>query len=291
MKLIASMIVSNEADRYLDDCLTHLREFCDGIVAVDDGSTDATPVLLARANAVVHRNETPQFYAHEGRARQKLLELTMAQHPTHILAIDADEFVEDGPRLRTLLETNRTGNGIWQLSMEEVWAADPDNLSIRVDGKWGPWPVPLCFAVPNRIQPHLWKIRDEALACGRVPMQVANHGGRGRNSSISILHFGWTNVAQRFARWHRYQVHDGGRYHRSDHLESIMFPPDRVATRQRPWPAALEPFKDDLLARISLAAPEENGDQPPLDAAFIRFHPDGRWVSLDYDGNIATGAV
>jgi len=291
MKLIASLIVGNEADRYLHDCLAHLTEFCDLIVAIDDGSTDGTNQILHGHGAVVRRNETSEFYTHEGLARQGLLELTMAQHPTHILAIDADEFISDGHALRSILTAQRAAGAVWSLSMEEVWRATPEQLQIRTDGNWGPWPVPCVYTVPTRINPRIWRIRDDALACGRVPMQIQQLAGRARHSGVSILHFGWANEGDRYRRYHRYVVHDGGRFHQNSHLESIMWTSDKVKLTPREWPLALLKWRDRIVDRANREREPGSSQSPPTDAAFVRVHDDGRWVALDYEGTILTGTL
>ena len=84
MKLAAMMMVGpGEQDRYLPLVLAALDRFCD-VIVTEDGH---------------------DFFDHEGRARQRLLEKTMAADPSHILAIDADEFVTDGPALRKACES------------------------------------------------------------------------------------------------------------------------------------------------------------------------------------------
>lgn len=291
MKLIASVIVRNETDRYLAEWLVHLAEFVDGIVAIDDGSTDGSGRLLSAYGAVVHRNEHPEFYAHEGRARQKLLDLTMEQKPTHILAVDADEFVTGGEALRAALSQRNVSHGVWSLSMQEVWRATPEGLLIRTDGSWGPWPVVVAYSVPGRVNPRTWRIRDAQLACGRVPMHVQNMAGRARRTGVSVLHFGWANESDRYARWSRYAVHDGGRFHSSAHLDSILWTSEKVKLAPIQWPLPLARYQPQLIARANREADGNGSQGPPADAAFVSVHEDGRWVALDYEGTIITGTL
>ncbi len=183
MKLVAMMIVRNEADRYLTPCLESLLNFCDEVRVIDDASDDGTMEILASyAGVESRRNEAASFYAHEGHARQALLEWTMQAQPTHILAIDADEFVSDGKLLRANMEEG-CATGVWKLRMTEVWKAGEEWLSVRIDGDWSPRPIGVAFAVPpdhwmNRQIRRHWRIHDRALACGRTPLYITMAGNR-----------------------------------------------------------------------------------------------------------------
>lgn len=231
VKLVASMIVRNERGRYLEPCVQHLQEFCDEIRVVDDGSTDGTADYLAEQGCFVWSNPRSTFYEHEGRARQQLLEWTLDAQPTHVLAIDADEFVEDGARLRQQLGREIVAH---TLCMQEVWAAG-ETLKIRMDGGWKPHPVPICWAVP--INRAALRIQDRALACGREPLDVRRM--RQRPTGVCVLHFGWANPAEREARYQRYVEADGGKFHASRHLQSIMWPDAKVQLCEQEWPEAI----------------------------------------------------
>jgi hypothetical protein len=197
------------------------------------------------------RTDHPCFYEHEGRARQAALEWTMGSAPTHILAIDADEFVAEGHALRGRVEAHQ--HGVVSLNMQEVWKADDHGLLIRQDGGWKEHGVACVFHVPpnvhtdRSIRRH-WRINDRALACGRIPIWSTVRGNRGGNPVIGdLLHFGWANEADRDARYQRYVEHDGGVHHAGSHLESIMWPDERVSLTRRPWPALKD--RDQILAR------------------------------------------
>jgi glycosyltransferase involved in cell wall biosynthesis len=249
MNLIAMMIVRNEADRYLGPCLDHLLEFCDQIRVLDDGSEDDTPDMLQRDRVFVRRLPSSEFYRHEGRARQILLDHTMAGTPTHVLAIDADEFVSNTQALRS--EIARRGVASWTLNMQEVWQAHPDGLAIRQDGGWKQHPVPILFAGPGpgRRNMRLWRIPDKALASGRVPYAAMRAAGKARSAHGDILHFGWACKAERDGRYQRYVEHDGGKYHNRRHLDSIMWSDEQVTLSWRAWPGNIN--KQAILARAS----------------------------------------
>lgn len=255
MKLVAMMVVHNETDRYLGANVKSLLEFCDGVRILDDGSTDSPLDLFLNEPRVQYlRREQSSFYENEGATRQALLEWTMAADPTHILAIDADEFVADGQKLRAAMEEGNQ-NGIWKLQMSEVWKATDTCLSLRDDGAWGPRPIAIAFEVPtdwwtNRQNRRHWRLPERALACGRVPVLIQQIGNRDISpATTEILHFGWACEADRDLRYQRYVTHDGGQFHKSAHLDSIMFGDERVSLLPFPWPEALD--KAALLKRVN----------------------------------------
>lgn len=235
MKLVASMIVRNELGRYLELAIGHLAEFCDEVRVLDDGSTDGSWEFLSQHEKVFAlRNEGPTFFEHEGRARNALLGWTLASDPDYVLSIDADEFVGD-PDL--ILRACHQRGAVYTLQMEEVWRADETHLHIRVDHQWRPRPCPILWRAPQGTDRTMWEIPDVQLACGREPLIVRRT--RAAVSGSSVLHFGWARLRERQARAERYFKHDGGRFHRDAHLQSILWPDDKVGLRQRHWPSGL----------------------------------------------------
>ena len=187
------------------------------------------------------RRAEPSFFEHEGRARQELLEWTLEADPTHILAIDADEFVAEPDLLLEAIRRHPHAPA-FGLCMEEVWKIDDAGYAVRCDGGWCPHETPSCYAVPpERIRERMaFHIQDRALACGREPVSVregARRRGHGRvYAETALLHLGWTREAERVARHHRYAVADKGRFHASSHLASILWTDSQVALERRDAP-------------------------------------------------------
>ena len=96
-RLTACIITLNEADR-IEACLDSLA-FCDEIVVVDSGSTDATCELAAARGARVLQR------AFDGYRSQKEFAVRAASHDW-VLCVDADERVTDA--LRASIEAARS---------------------------------------------------------------------------------------------------------------------------------------------------------------------------------------
>lgn len=246
MKLVASMMVGpGEQERYLPTVLAVLAEFCDEVRAVSED-----PTFTGWAGVEVLQVAPGTFFRHEGRARQTLLDWTLQGEPSHILAVDADELVTDGQAVRAACEADRRV-GVWTLGIVEAWRADEGALWLRSDGAWDAQArAPLLYRAPRRAG-GLWRIQDRALACGREPLAVRQLAGQAVRVDADIVHVGWVNESERAARYQRYVEHDGGKFHRRAHLDSIMWPDRRVRLQRREWPPALEPWKAALLERAN----------------------------------------
>lgn len=241
------MVGQGEIDRYLRVTVPALLEFCDEVRVVCEATDESCGWLQAHDRVVVDDAEPGSFFVHEGRARQRLLDFTLAGKPTHILAVDADEIVTDGQAVRSACELNQ-GVGVWTLGIQEVWKADAGSLWLRCDGGWDMQArAPVLYRAP-RVGGRLWRIPDRQLACGREPVAVRQVAGRAIRLPVELLHFGWTNVDERAARYQRYVDHDGGRFHARQHLDSIMWPDRKVRLARRDWPAGVD--REVLLARI-----------------------------------------
>jgi Glycosyl transferase family 2 len=237
IRLCASIVCRNELSRYLPLCLDNLLCFCDMVAVLDDGSDDGTrEFLIDHPDKRVHVfTQTPKFFEHEGRTRQSLLVDTLALEPTHVLNVDCDELVDDGPRLRRFLE-QQPEVPVWSLIIEEAWKLGRRAIQIREDGGWRSHPLNVLWTVPSTIND--LRIMDRRLACRRVPTAVWQQAGK--PTGVGLLHFGWANPAERRARYDRYTRHDNGRFHASSHLRSIMLPENKMRFRRRGWPAGAE---------------------------------------------------
>lgn len=238
MKLAASMVVRNELHRYLRPCLDSLLEFCDTVIVMDDASEDGTLDWLRDhpdERIAFYASDRSTFFKHEGQTRQRLLLKTLAHDPTHVLSLDADELVDNGPKLRAALE-RKPDVPVWSLLIEEVWTMRDSDLLIREDGGWRSHPLNCLWRVPDDTR-HL-HIMDRRLACRRVPTVVWQQ--RAEPVGASLLHFGWANRGERQQRLKRYLDHDRGQFHAMSHLQSSKWADGdpRLKLRAREWPTS-----------------------------------------------------
>jgi glycosyltransferase involved in cell wall biosynthesis len=236
------MITRNEMHRYLPLAVSHLLTYCDEIRILDDGSDDGTFKYLSGVPRVaIKRNPGPAFFEHEGKARQNLLEWTMEASPKYVLSIDSDEFVGN-PEM--ILRAVERGQQVFTLDLAEVWSLNKEHLNIRVDGHWSQGKCPILWRAPAELN-HFWSIPDRKLACGREPQQVRQT--RANPTKTTLFHFGWTRENARKKRAERYFEHDKGQFHRNAHLQSILWPPEKVVLRADPWPPGLLDFQYTLM--------------------------------------------
>lgn len=218
MSLIANMIGRNEADRYLEDVLSHLAPIVDEIVFTDDASDDNT-VEVASKYATVYQNEEPLFSTHEGQLRTSAWK-NLSEHARPgdwILAIDCDEKLWCDSR---------------SLSMSKLMAQQQyDVISIVFYHMW----TPTHYRVDKAWRPHgsfrLFRYflggryKDSALACGSEPTYVETLVRRGRimkQSGLMMQHLGYMDDEDKQAKYDRYMHLDHGNFHSLAHIKSIM---------------------------------------------------------------------
>jgi glycosyltransferase involved in cell wall biosynthesis len=135
--LTAAMITRNESDRYLDEILTDLTEYCTEIVILDDSSDDETKeVITSYDNTHLYTTGKPMFRESEARIKDILWRQILPKHkPEYVLTIDADEKLD--PRFKDKVQDfldipgfNRIG-----FTILECWG---DKDMIRVDKGWNP---------------------------------------------------------------------------------------------------------------------------------------------------------
>jgi hypothetical protein len=242
LKLVASMICRDELDRYQPRLAEHLLSFCDEVRVLDDCSKDQTAYEIERLDPRVRVKAVMGMSTWdawgEGVARQQLLDWTMEAKPTHVLAIDADEFVPRGTVLRKIVRCNPDAE-VFSLRMVEIWKRDAVPWQMRVDGGWAPRDCPILWRVPPTCWqtgelPEGWEIPNRKLASGREPEIVAALGAFGDaiRTGLDVCHLGWSEPYERRPRYERYMELDGGDFHATEHLLSILTPPEL-----EPYPA------------------------------------------------------
>lgn len=137
MTLYTVIAVRNEA-LHMQGFFDHLREYVDGFVVLDDGSTDATPAVIKRERKVISclRNlPHDEFHWDERGNRIALLNEARKRGADIVLCCDADERYEIRflKNLRRLAKECREKKTCMGLKICELW----DSVChYRVDGVW-----------------------------------------------------------------------------------------------------------------------------------------------------------
>lgn len=223
MRLVAAMVVRNEADRYLPMVLDDLERYCDAIVVLDDGSTDATPEVCAAHDRVrLHRNGQSLFWSDEAALRGQLWALSLALNPEWVLAIDADEVMEQRFSWDLDALLSQRVYPVIGVHVHEFWGC---TTHYRVDKLWNPVEKYTPMLVRNLpgLEP---RFAPRALHCGRIPAAVR---GPMLRSGVRCKHFGYANPADPPRKYQAYIAADPhGRFCLRSHYESILDPPDQV---------------------------------------------------------------
>jgi len=228
-KLTAMMIVRNEADRYLSRCLESLLTFVDDIIIMDDASEDDTPeICLSYPRVKLYRQPHSKFLTDEAELRRELWHYTLENKPEWILAIDADEFLEESclkeiPYL--LRQSNFKAVGF---RLFDCWGNED---FFRVDGLWNPWLRGFSiYLIKN--QPQLESVWPSLkFHCGRLPLayrQLVHY-----ESSIRIKHLGWAKPSDIISKYERATRQDpANKYMGRQHYESILWPAEKIETEK-----------------------------------------------------------
>lgn len=198
--VIALLPVRNSA-HHLDRYFACVGNFVDGIVALDDGSTDDTAARL-RASPMVRKllqNPVRDTYAgwDDAGNRQRLLEAAESLRPQWILQLDADEEItgSDARLLVQLLSTPRLSHMAYGFQVFRM--LDAEGLTYDKSSLW----VNRLF----RYAPGM-RLATERLHVDPVPKCI--HGRRRLRTNIRIRHFASVTAADRTARFEKYRQAD-----------------------------------------------------------------------------------
>lgn len=223
MRLFANMCVRNEAHRYLDCCLSLIKNHVDAIFVYDDQSTDETVEVAERyASVVVRPDGVPSFIASEGSFRQagwqSMIEVLHPSPGDWILCVDADELIPFPGQIRETIQRARTCRAV-NVPIVEMFSVDP--FAERIDGFWGDINGTRLAEYREGLQ----TFRFPGMGSGVFP-QYAYTGGvlSHKNCPLRIYHFGYANEADRIEKYVRYTSKEQNG-HASSHVQSIVRTP------------------------------------------------------------------
>lgn len=227
-KITLSMIVHNEADRYLPEVLRKAREYISSAVIIDDASDDRTAeVCLEELKGIpltLIRNVRSKF-SNEVNLRKQQWEETIKTNPDWILVLDADEIFED--RFKDKVETMLYASDVdvYAFPLYDFW----DETHYRDDQYWRGHrcsSFAMLVKYSDRIT-NTWP--DRRQHCGRFPSSIRDL--RIKPSPLRVKHFGWSKEGDRIAKYKRYKKLDpDAEFGWREQYESILDPnPNLVA--------------------------------------------------------------
>ncbi|WP_042170939.1 glycosyltransferase [Paenibacillus gorillae] len=220
-RLTLSMVVRNEADRYLREALGRHRRYIQDAVIIDDGSTDGTveviQEMLQGLPVRLIRNETSKF-SNEITLRKQQWEETLAVKPDWILNLDADEWFED--RFERELESllSQKDVRVYCFRLYDFWSP----TAYRDDQYWSAHHHFRPFLL--RYEPELaYRWRETPQHCGRFPENIFELPNG--LSELRLKHFGWASAVHRQEKLDRYmQLDPEAKYGWKEQYMSILDP-------------------------------------------------------------------
>lgn len=229
-KLVLTMIVRNEAGRYLKGMLESHREYIDEAVIIDDGSEDDTADIctetLRGIPLTLIRNAESMFHR-EFLLRQQQWRETLRTEPDWILSMDADERFEAGaaPHIRQIVDREQAE--VVSFRLFDMWSETHyrDDLYWQAHRRYFP------FLVRNRPGRSMaWKQTDQH--CGRFPLEI--YALPALRHPLRVQHFGWAREEDRKQKYERYKRLDpDGKFGWPAQYESILDPHPNLSEWKR----------------------------------------------------------
>jgi glycosyltransferase involved in cell wall biosynthesis len=217
-KIYGLMVMKNESDRYLKECLEWSSSFLDEIFIFDDRSTDDSVNIASDfATVAVRPDSSPSFLENESMFRSQAWtyfeDLLSPSEEDWVLAFDADEFLYSGlPLHDSLLKCTELGSDSVKIHFLEVFGVDGDSLSVRVDPYWDSICSPRFFRFQGNAS---WPAAS--MGCGSEPLYA--RGNPANQYDIKMLHFGYAKESDRLEKYNRYISRPG---HSISHIKSIL---------------------------------------------------------------------
>lgn len=218
-KVTLSMIVHNEADRYLSKALLMHREYIQEAVIIDDGSTDNTAEickdLLHGIPLRLITNAKSAFH-NEVELRQQQWKETVSGNPDWILSLDADEMFE--PNAKDMIQeiVSQSEYDAVYFRLYDMWS----ETHYRDDAYWSAHQSYRPFLVRYRPEiSYTWKQTPQH--CGRFPLEVSHFSYWCH--PLRLKHYGWANEHDRRYKYERYMKLDSEmKYGWKEQYESIL---------------------------------------------------------------------
>jgi glycosyltransferase involved in cell wall biosynthesis len=248
--LLLCLVPVRNAESDLPGFLNSAARCCDGVLALDDGSTDATYDILAASPLVrqILRNPRREDYRQwdDAENRNRLLEAAAAFNPEWIISLDADERLDavDAGSLRSFLETDALPGfayGFRHVPMRN----DLEHFWPKYQ-----WVYRLFSYEPGQRFP------NQKLHFVPVPTSIPRR--HWLKTTLRIQHLGSLTPDRRLARFEKYLEADPDRTYQASYGHLLHSPADEDVRRWQSRPPTMSVLLADRQSGL-----ESDGDGDP----------------------------
>ena len=178
-KIVVMYRVKNE-ERWIEQSIKSVYDFCDEIVVFDDNSIDNTKKICTQFDKVVEIHSKTDSTFDEARDRNLLLKMAVKRKPDVLLSLDGDEIFlpASGKIIEEEIDILHAEEHVFEFQLFTLW--DSFN-QIRVDGAFSSFWQKRMFRLKD--QPSDLKINDSPYPgnfhCGSIPSNTV-----GMNNSV-----------------------------------------------------------------------------------------------------------
>ncbi len=200
--LIALIPTYNESER-IADCLRSVEKYCDGIILLDDGSTDPT-YQIAQSDRLLIKAQKQRIEFNDKQNRDILLDIASFFKAEWFIFIDADERFDD--RFVDIREIMRRPDidtiGVWIANLwdsTDTYRVDMEDTNPNSrNGLWLRWRM---FRNKGRMQIPV----NRKLHFNPVPYRKES---RSQISKSLLIHLGYLDNSKRLNKYNFYQQED-----------------------------------------------------------------------------------
>ena len=168
-KIVTMYRLKNE-ERWIEQSIKSIYDFCDEIVILDDNSIDKTKEIYSQFDKVVDIHTKTDSSFDEARDRNFLLNMALKRKPDVLLSLDGDEiFLPDsGKIIREEIDVLYPEAHVFEFQLLTLW---DNSHQVRFDGAFSSFWQKRMFRLKD--QPQDLKIHDSPYPgnfhCGSIP--------------------------------------------------------------------------------------------------------------------------